>query len=222
MKQGKKRISVPIEAGTWKRVMKYEGEPVITLSLRWPQLPDDCAPLRRVGRYYRQLADRWRSRWEVALYARACAELAALRERSLPFRPWEAVLDFTVTYNEQGLLSLYTDAYEYTGGAHGMTMRCGDTWDLCNGMPRTLPSFFPQKSHWRRTLLTRAKVAVECALATDEALYFDDWETALARDFAPCRFYLTDKGVTIFYPLYTLAPYAEGIPIFLVEEWEKP
>ncbi len=221
MKQKKERLSVTVEAGTWKRVMKHEGEPVISLSLRWPKLPEDCAPLRRIGRYYQQMANCWRSRWEVSLYARACAELDALRERSLPFRPWEVMLDFTVTYNEQGLLSLYTEAYEYTGGAHGITMRCGDTWCLCNGMPRPLSSFFPPKSHWKRTVLVRVTESIQAALSTGEALYFDDWETSVAREFDASRFYLTQQGVTVFYPLYTLAPYAEGIPAFLVREWEK-
>lgn len=222
MKQAKKQTeSVVVEADVYKRVLKCEGEVVLTLSIRTPRLPEDRPAFRRIGRYYKHAAECWRTRWEVGLYQRACAELAALRERSLPFHPWEAVLDFTVTYNEQGLLSLYMDSYEFTGGAHGNTVRCGDTWDLCTGMPRTLPSFYPPKSHWRREATAAVRAEIERQLATGEYMYLDGWEQAVVAQFDPCRFYLTADGVTLFYPLYTLAPYVEGIPTFLIVKWEN-
>lgn len=221
MKQAKKRAeSVVVEADVYKRVLKCEGEVVFSLSIRTPRLPEDCPAFRRIGRYYKHAANFWRTRWEVELYRRACAELAALRERSLPFRPWEAALDFTVTYNGQGLLCLYMDSYEFTGGAHGSTVRCGDTWDLHTGMPRPLPSFYPPKSHWRQEATAAVRTEIERRLSTGEYLYLDGWEGAVAAQFDPCRFYLTTDGVILFYPLYTLAPYVEGIPTFLVVKWE--
>lgn len=221
MKQGKKEVdSVAVEADVYKRTLKQEGEVVLTLSLRTPRLPEDSPALWRIGRYYRHAADCWRTRWETRLYAMACAELAALRERSLPFRPWEAALDYTVTYNEKGLLSLRTDAYEYTGGAHGNTVRWGDVWDLHTGMPRTLPSFYPPKSHWRREAIATVRAEIGRQLATGEYLYLDGWEQAAATALDPCRFYLIEEGVVLFYPLYSLAPYVEGIPAFLVVKWE--
>lgn len=223
MKQEKKATeTVAVEAASWKQVLKCEGESVLTLSLRWPQLPEDTPARRRMGRYYQHVADQWRARWESVRYAQACASLAALRARSLPFWPWEATLDFTVTYHEKGLLSLYMDAYEYTGGAHGNTVRCGDTWSLQNGMPRTLPSFFPPKTHWRRQCIGNLREQISQQVASGEYLYLNGWNEAAATEFDPCRFYLTGDGVTLFYPLYTLAPYVEGIPTFLVEEWKKP
>lgn len=202
-----------------KRVLKHEGEEVLTLTLRTPHLPEDTPALRRIGRYYARVAALWQARWEGTLYGRACAELAALRERSLPFRPWEAVGDFTLTYQENGLLSLHRDVSEYTGGAHGSTVRCGDTWDLRRGVPRTLPSFFPPRSSWRREALSAVHSEIERRLATGEHLFSRGWERSLRREFDPNRFYLTAEGVTLFYPLYTLAPYAEGIPTFSVVKW---
>lgn len=222
MKQAKKQTeSVVVEADVYKRVLKYEGEVVLTLSIRTPRLPEDRPAFRRIGRYYKHAAECWRIRWEVALYQRVCAELAALRERSLPFQPWEAVLDFTVAYNEKGLLSLYMDSYEYTGGAHGNTVRCGDTWDLCTGMPCTLASFYPSKCHWKREAIAAVRAEIERQLATGEYMYLDGWDQAVVTQFDPCRFYLSSGGVTLFYPLYTLAPYVEGIPAFLVVKWEN-
>ena len=34
------------------------------------------------------------------------------------------------------------------------------------------------------------------------------------REFDPERFYCTPEGPVVFYPLYSVAPYAEGIPVF--------
>lgn len=217
MKKGKCGIDrVQVDAGTWKRVLKCEGEPVLTMTLRWPKLPEEQSSLRRIDRYYQHMADRWRARWEVCLFAQACAELSSLRERSLPFRPWEAALDFTVTYNANGLLSLYMDSYEFTGGAHGNTVRCGDVWNLSCAMPRSLHSFFPDGSHWKRESITAIRSEIERQLATGEYMYFDGWYETVATEFDPSRFYLTEDGVTVFYPLYTLAPYVEGITTFVV------
>lgn len=213
------RESVCVEAAVYKRVLKCEGEVVLTLALRTPKLPEDCPALRRMGRYYKHVADCWRTRWEVGLYAQACQALAEARARSFPFHPWEAALDFTVTYNERCLFSLYMDAYEFTGGAHGNTVRCGDAWDIRAGIPRTLPSFYPPKSHWRHEAVAAVRAEIARQLSTGEYMYLDGWEQAAAREFDPCRFYLTTEGVTLFYPLYTLAPYVEGIPTFLVFKW---
>lgn len=222
MKQMKKQAeSVAVEADLYKRVLKCEGEVVLTLSIRTPRLPETSPALRRIGRYYHHAGQCWRARWETKLYAQACASLAEMRAQSYPFHPWEAVLDFTVSFNENCLLSLYMDSYEFTGGAHGNTVRCGDTWDLCNGMPRTLPTFYPPKSHWRREAVAAVHTEIERRLATGEYLYLDGWEQEVITQFDPCRFYLTGDGVTLFYPLYTLAPYVEGIPTFLIVKWEN-
>lgn len=217
MKQDKCTLeSVRIDAGSWKRVLHCEGETVLTITLRWPKLPEEHPSLRRIGRYYQHAADQWRSRWEVCLYAKACAELASLRERCLPFRPWEAALDFTVTYNAKGLLSLYMDTYEFTGGAHGNTVRCGDVWDLPCAMPRILPSFFPPGSRWRRESIAAVRTEIERQIATGDYTYLDGWHEAAAAEFDPCHFYLTDQGIVVFYSLYSLAPYVEGILPFVI------
>ncbi|SBV98870.1 conserved hypothetical protein [uncultured Eubacteriales bacterium] len=213
--------SVNVEAGTWKQVLKCDGEPVLSFTLRWPKLPEDTAALRRIARYYRHAADRWRTRWETCLFSMACEELRHAREQSFPFRPWEAALDFTVTYNEKGLFSLYMDAYEYTGGAHGNTVRCGDAWDLNSGAPITLPMLFPKGSHWRRDSIAEVCKQIRQRIDSGDYVFLDGWQEAAASEFDPCRFYLTDEGAAVFYPLYTLAPYVEGILSFVVLPWPE-
>lgn len=215
-KMEQRAVDIPVDAGLWKRVLKWEDAPVLILSLRYPKLPEDRAGLRRVGRCYRRAADLWKTRWEGKLYRDACAAAEAAQAEGRPFQPWEAKLDYTVTLQREGLLSLYMDAWEYAGGAHGLTVRHADTWEPRSGTVRPLASFFPPRSHWRRQVLESLYTQAEARVAAGETLYFDDWPARLQGAFNPERFYLTEEGIAIFYPLYTIAPYAEGIPVFQI------
>lgn len=40
-------------------------------------------------------------------------------ENGYPVMVYEVIAEFTVTYNQNCALSLYTDQYIFTGGAHG-------------------------------------------------------------------------------------------------------
>lgn len=208
--------TIPLEAGAWRRVLKWEGEPVLTISLRWPRLSEDLPGLRRVSRYYRQVADCWRVRWEKDLYARAQEAAAAAREASRPFTPWSADLDFTPTLRENGLLSLYQDAVERTGTPRTVTLRRSDTWELPSGTPRSLASFLPPP-HRRRRILEEVAAQIERRVASGESLFYEDWRRRLPAAFDPDRFYLTVEGAELYFPLCTVAPYAEGIPVFPIQ-----
>ncbi len=203
-----------VETGEWRQVLEWEGEPVLSLWLQYPKLPEDTPGLRRVNRYYQRLARQWRTRWEgpLCLQARACAQ--AMRERSRPFQPWEARLTYQITCQTEDLLSLSVDAYEYAGGAHGLTTRRGDTWDLPAGLPRTLASFFPPRRPWRRLVLEQVERDIRRRLSSGESWFEPDWQRLIVREFDPERFYCTPEGPVVFYPLYSVAPYAEGIPVF--------
>ena len=211
----KSQETLPLEAGAWRRVLKWEGEPVLTISLRWPKLPEDLPGPRRVSRYYRQVADCWRTRWEKDLYARAKEAAAAAREASRPFTPWSADLDFTPTLRENGLLSLYQDAVERTDGSRPVTFRRSDTWELPSGTPRSLASFLPPP-HRKRRVLEAVAAQIEGRVASGESLFYEDWRRRLAAAFDPERFYLTGEGAALYFPLCTVAPYAEGIPTFSI------
>ncbi|WP_186564621.1 DUF3298 and DUF4163 domain-containing protein [Lawsonibacter celer] len=206
--------AISIETEVWKRVLCWEDEPILHLSLQFPKLPDTPPGLRRIGRYYHQIAEQWKRRWEGRLYAQAQAAARSAREASHLFRSWEARLTYSVTYQQDGLLSLYLDAYEYTGGAHGLTVRHGDTWQVPEGTPRALHTFFPPHSRWRRQIFSEICRQIESRVKAGDSLFADDWEHRLAPAFDPEHFYLTSEGISVFFPLYSIAPYAEGIPAF--------
>ena len=76
----------------WKQALKWEGEPVLVLSLRTPELDAESRGARRINRYYGKLAQIWKARWETSLFPSACAALAEARAASRPFEPWSVFM----------------------------------------------------------------------------------------------------------------------------------
>lgn len=205
----------PITPQGKTRVLKQEGKAVLALSLRRPGFPDR-GRTKRVERYFAHLAQMWEARWETVLFPRACQARAAAREMGAAFAPWEARLDYVVTLWAPPLISLRLNAVEDTGGGRPFRFRMGETWDCAGGYPRPLRAFLPKNRRWRKALLAQLGAQAEGRLAAGEALFYPDCAQRLAQAFDPERFYLTQEGLAVFYPLYALGPYGEGIPVFSV------
>ncbi len=206
----------PITPQQWKRVMKQDGVSVLTLSIRRPAFPD-AGKTARMERYFDRIAQQWKTRWETLLFPGACQALTGARESGRSFIPWQAELDYTVALWQPPLLSLRLDAVESGRGDRPLHIRMGETWDCASGYPRTLRSFFPAKARrWRKGLLDELRDQAAQQLASGESLLDPDCPQVMERAFDPDRFYLTEGGISIFYPLCVLGAYAEGIPVFTV------
>ena len=82
------------------------------------------------------------------------------------------------------------------------------------GSPLTLGELFPPGFRWRAWALAEVERQLRARLSAGESWFAPDWEARLPRSFDPERFYLTEAGPVIYFPLYSIAPYAEGIPAF--------
>ncbi len=97
-----------------------------------------------------------------------------------------------------------------------MTARWGDVWSLKSGCPMTMAEFFPPRANLKRALPELAARQAAEAVAAGTSYYFEDYPERLREAFDCKRFYLTEDALKFFYPLYSAAPYAEGIPTFSV------
>ncbi|WP_167527153.1 PdaC/SigV domain-containing protein [Paenibacillus cellulositrophicus] len=118
--------------------------------------------------------------------------------------PYEFDGTFLVTYNRQGVLSIVTDSYEYTGGAHGMTAREGFTFSLKDGKQLTLDSLLHNSADAKTKLDKLLKQK-----ATKDG--FTDGFNGLKKD---ADFYVKESGLTIFFQQYEIGPYAAGFPTY--------
>jgi len=199
------------EPGRYQRSFR-EGERVLlSLSQRWPRLEEASPGLRRVNRYYEALAQRWRKRWEGPLLEQA----RAAAERGGP--PWRAGLDFTPTLLQDGLFSLYLDAWEDLGEKRPRRVRQGDAWRLPAGVPVLLRELLPRQRWWRGPVLEEVRRQISAQVNAGEAIYYEDWPALVSKRFSPDRFWLTREGAVVFYPPETIAPALEGFPSFLVK-----
>ena len=193
------------------RSFLWEGEPVLETQIAAQALPK-YAPARLTA-YYQAVEAAWLARWENRLYPLACAAAGRARGASRPFRPWSARLERRLTLEEGGVLSLRLDAQEHTGGPRLARHRQGDTWLLPRGTPLALSDLFPGR-RWRRGVLEQVAAQIQARTAGGECRFSPGWERLLPRRFDPERFYCLPEGPVVFFPLCSIAPYAEGIPEF--------
>lgn len=207
---------LPFTVLQWNRTMKQDSIPVLTLSIRRPSFPE-TGKTARMERYFSEVTKQWKIRWETILFPTACQAKNTATETGQSFLPWQAKLDFAVALWKPPLLSLRLDATETTGTSRPFLTCSGETWDCATGYPRTLRSFFSAKNvRWRKDIMENLHTQVTARLASGETLLDPDCTQVMDRIFDPDHFYLTEEGISLFYPLYTLGAYAEGIPVFTI------
>lgn len=132
------------------------------------------------------------------------SEMAASASKQEWFSPYVVESNYRVTQLDTRWLSIVRDHYYYTGGAHGMTVREADTWDIRSGRRLMLADLLSSKE--AAALITQAMAAEpEAFLATEVSP--DEVEKEAG-------FYLEEGQLIVFFQLYRLAPYAEGFPEF--------
>ena len=194
-----------------EREWTVEGIPVLTAAVELPQPQGADAVSRRIRRYYQIQCKAFLRYCERWLFPQAEAEYRAALAASAPLPCFRAELGYRVTYNSGGLWSLHTQSREVTG--HTLLTRRGDTWDLAAGYPVPLSAFFPARSPWRRQLLELAAEDIQRQERAGIARYDPEWRKKLRR-FNSRNYYLTEEGLTYFFPMYAIAPAAEAIPAF--------
>lgn len=213
---------------TIEEEMVYRNQPVLTYTIQYPEVSSAVFKTAAVtiNRYYRAKADLYRQRLRHSLYHQAIRELENTKENpDIPFRPFEAYLGCTIAYNENCMLSLYFDAYQFTGGAHGNTTRTSDTWDLGCGRRVTMARFFKPGATYKAYVINTVNEQISAQMETGNGMYFEDFDTNAARHFNPGSFYLVPEGLVVYYQQYQIAPYASGIPEFLLpfsKEVQRP
>ncbi len=111
---------------------------------------------------------------------------------------------YVVSFNREGVLSIVTDQYEYTGGAHGGTMREGHTFSLKDGKQIELKDLLKAEPNYKQKLDKMLKESTK-------ELAFPD---APGGPTEKPNFFVSESGIVIFYQQYEIAPYAAGIPTY--------
>ncbi|MEK0317756.1 PdaC/SigV domain-containing protein [Cohnella sp. 56] len=154
-------------------------------------------------------AERYAASGREAL-KKAAKENADLEKNSpdVKIPPIEYDGQYTITYNEQGKLSLYFDYYVYTGGAHGGIERVPYTFDLDTGNILTL----------KQAALGNDKYVSIINEAILKQIKQQKLELLVPfKSIEPDRpFYLKHGAIAIYFSQYEYTPYAAGMPEFSI------
>ena len=201
-----------------KREFTYENTVMLTLLITYPQikLTNNFRAQNRINADIRSNVFGFFGYVASTLYFQAIREYKNAIENNFPFRTFDAVLNYDVTFNEDCYLSTYMDRYEFTGGAHGNTIRSSNTWSLKTGQKIPLPHFFKQDKNYEKLLLEQILKQAGMNMQQTPGIYFEDYRSLIVKYFNPQSYYLTLSGIAIYYQQYEIAPYSTGIVVFTI------
>lgn len=127
----------------------------------------------------------------------------------------------SVTLNDEELISLRFDGYDYTGGAHGNPSLQGLTIQTTTGKALSLKDLF--KGDRLQALITKER---QILLGVEQGEYLYEETSAEFQSFVSqaalpeaaqlaqfgdeSNFYLTESGIVLYHTAYEIAPYAAG------------
>lgn len=195
----------------------YKGITMIDVSITFPQVNvrENPRTTQRINAFYRENTKKYYDYVSDVLFNQAKNEYIDSIKQHIPFRTFQVVQTFETPYNLNALLSIFYDRYEYTGGAHGNTVRFADTWLLSTANRLKLCDFF-EDSYYKSVIFEYIINDISKQIKNGNSYYFDNYSKNVFRYFDESNFYLTDTGFAIYYPLYTIAAYVQGIPVFIV------
>jgi len=206
-----------IKTQTIKDKLYYDRTQMVDIKIDYPFImPYQYRGSMTFNSYYRQRA-RQNYRYAASkLYRDAVRHYNQSKAQNFPFNSYTFNQVFEVTYCKKPYISLYYDIYEFTGGAHGTTTRTANTWDMKNNRLMELSSLFEKGFNYKYFILEFIEAEARRRKIRGKADYFDNLRGNIAKHFDEKNYYLTEEGIAIFYPLYTIAPYASGIQVFVV------
>lgn len=207
-----------IKKQTLKDSLYYNRVLMVDVKIDYPVLTAGSfeGNTMRFNMHYRQKAHRNYRYASTKLYQAAVKQYNLSKVQNFPFHNYEFVEVFEPTYCKKPLISLFYDMYEFTGGAHGTTTRKGNTWDMRRGTLIPLSALFAKDYNYKTFILNYIKADAHRRQITGMANYFENLDENLNKYFDENNYYLTEEGLAIFYPLYTIAPYSDGIQVFII------
>jgi hypothetical protein len=136
-----------------------------------------------------------------------------LQAKTQPSRPIEMNGHFEVKTNERGILSiLFKNHVTSPRVEHGYTMCKSLTFDLINGKQYELSDLFLPEQNYQ-FIISRS---IQSQIRNRQLLLLKPF-----RLIAPAQdFYMADKTLVIYFPLYELTPIHYGIPMFPLNIYE--
>ena len=132
-------------------------------------------------------------------------------EKLMPTIPYELQARYLVT-NNKDILSFYTDYYQFSGGAHGITTRNMYNINTYSGDKVLLKDLFEEGYDYKTFINNQIYKEINKQPET----YFQGKEgfNGIKDD---QDFYIKNDKIIIHFPYYEIAPYVTGMPEFEID-----
>ena len=202
-----------VENRIFENELKYNGVTVLKYHIEYPYIACNCNNIgvQRFNNYYLSKAIELKKESETTYYKEAVELYKQNVSNGYPVMVYEIYQAFQVTFNRENIISLYTDNYFFSGGAHGNTIRTSETWNMMNGKIFELYDFFKNNPYFLLDIFKNIITQIE----TNPENYFEDYAKLMIQTFNPKSFFLIEENIMIYFGQYDIAPYSTGIPVFL-------
>lgn len=208
-----------VETKIFKDELKYNGDIILKYTIKYPQIINNkCITMaENFNNYNYTKALELKEFSEGKLFNDAKETYKYNKENGYPIMVYEVNSIYEITYNSDNILSLYIDDYIFSGGAHGMTNRTSQNWDIRTGEQIKLCSFFPNNPNYVANILTNINEYIEEDIKNGNNIYFENYCCLTAQAFNVNNYYLKDGNIVIYFQQYDIAPYSSGILTFNIK-----
>lgn len=190
-----------------------EGNLILKYKISYPQIVSNKCTFFKFNSYNSKIALNLQKYIENNLLQEAQNLYEYNKANGYPIMTYDIVYTYNVTYNEKNIISLYSEQYIYSGGAHGITTVTSQTWNMNCSKLMSLFNFYPNKDYFLLYLLKQ----INYEISQNPKNYFDNYCTLVLETFNPKNFYITSSNtLCVFFGEYDIAPHSTGIPTFCV------
>lgn len=192
----------------FERELKYDNVVVLTYKIEYPSI----RYYNIFNKYNLKNALNLKEKCETELFNEAVELYKNNKKNGYPIMVYEIIKDYHITFNQNNMLSLYSDEYTFSGGAHGNTIRTSQTWNLNYQRMIPLYYFFDNNPYFIINVLKK----INSEIKENPEIYFENYCNLVLETFDVNNFYIIPKNIIIYFQQYDIAPYSSGIPIFKV------
>lgn len=193
----------------------YDGNLILKYEINYPQITNimSCS-VKKFNNYNIEIALNLKKYIENNLLQDAKNLYEYNKANNYPIMVYEIIYDYSITYNSNNVISLYSDQYIFSGGAHGLTTRNSQNWNMQCGKQIALKDLFKNQPYFIINILE----AINSQIETDPSSYFENYCNLVLNTFNPKQYFITsDSNIGIYFQQYDIAPYSSGIPVFYID-----
>lgn len=205
-----------IVTNTFEKELYYKNTVVLKYKIEFPKIIGNSVGIHRFNRLNFIKAIKLKQYVEKNLFKEAKELYDFNMSNGYPIMIYEIVSNFAITLNKNPYVSLYSDEYIFSGGAHGTTTRTSQNWNIQTGNQITLNELFDGNCDYVLYILRDINNQIEEQIANGTNYYFDNYCSLVLNSINLNNFYLDEKYVNIYFQQYDIAPYSSGIPTFQI------